>query len=414
MNSRLATIIVPLLVISLSCTCLQLGPPVYESIEAGESNDIVVGLDGTVHVLYSLRMSVEASPRRLYGVYHAYRAADGSWQAEALEGDESIDLWGPVILAQGPDGVWHAFCKYDGDFYHAWSEAGGSWEKDLLLPDTTRRVGDVTFDAGGAMHVSHAHCTIARVSDLNDFLSNKLRLDYSYQPVGGGLHTREVEVPGFEGHDHGRWSDVAVDSTGKAHVVFSLYGLLRRSGIGYVQIEAGDGAIGSPQFLSLHSEVTHPISLDIDRNDALHLVFEGFQEGETLQHAISQDGGVTWNTVKIDEVPGGASSQDFALDDAGGGHVAYLVSETHEVRYAHSGPGDEAWSVETVDTDAVEEISLALDGAGSPFILYAHATQPFTSTFEIDFVDLNLAQRAADGTWTIETVDGMEARQGSE
>ncbi len=411
MNSRLAKIIVPLLVISLSCTCLQLGTPVYESVEAGESNDIVVGLDGTVHVLYSLRMLAEVRSRSLYGIYHAYRAADGSWQTEVLESDESAGVWGAAVLAQGPDGTWHTFYGYGGDFYHAWSEAGGGWEKNMLLPDTIRTVGGVAFDADGAMHVSHAHCTVPQVSDLNDFLSNKLRLDYSYQPVGGRLHTREVEVPGFEGHSHGGWSDVAIDSTGKAHVVFGLYALLRRSGIGYVQIEAGDGNIGPPQFLSLHPQVTHPISLDIDRNDVLHLVFEGTQEEDILQRAVSQDEGVTWNTVKIDEVPGGASSQDFAVDDAGGGHVAYLVSGTHEVKYAHSGLEDEAWSVETVDTNAVGDVSLALDETGSPFILYAQATQAFTSTFEIDFIDLNLAYRIADGTWTIETVAGVDTLQ---
>jgi hypothetical protein len=108
MNKRPAKIIVPLLVLSLSCTCVRLrSPSVYKSVQLGKTNDVAVGQDGTIHVLYSSEAQAAIGNDR-HGVCHAYRAADGTWQSEFLESDEQP--FAPVcVLAQGPDGVWHAF-----------------------------------------------------------------------------------------------------------------------------------------------------------------------------------------------------------------------------------------------------------------------------------------------------------------
>ncbi len=325
------------------------------------------------------------------GACHAYRAADGTWQTEFLE-NRSTSV---CVLAQGPDGVWHAFYEHFGGVSHGWLEDDATWRGEELF-DFYDYVGGVAFDADGAMHLSHSDSGPGNPAFFND----QTRMYYSYQSTGGTPHTRDIEM------QYGRWSDVAVDSTGKAHVVFSTQSRFLNS-MGYVQVEAGDGTIGPPQ--SPYSG-GGPVSLEIDQDDVLHLVFVGGR-GDNMYYAVSQDEGATWDAVKIADALVGVSSLDFALDDAGGGHVVYLSSETYRVRYTHGGPEDEAWSAETVDTNALGDVSLALDEAGSPIILYAQATQAFTDTQDVDSIDLNLAQRTVDGAWNIETVDGRDTRQ---
>jgi hypothetical protein len=408
-------------VINLSCVCGQLGSPVYEAIAVGETNDLVVDPAGTVHVLYSFYAMARRADS-LYGVYYAHRSGDGDWQTEALEtrrGHNQVHA-----LGMGPDGALHAFYGTTKHTEYAWKETGGAWEKETFL--TNGFVGSVAFDADGAMHLTHVHWL------TDTLLLDNVRPNYAYKPADGGFHSREIEIEGLRDVDYGRVSDVAVDSTGRAHVVFDVNALAWHK-IDYVQIAAGDGDITSRETIASFWSTNWQPSLAIDSDDSLHLAFTGYhvvESGEEykpkLKYTVSYDGGETWaEEMLVDAEDETGQSPELAIDDAGGLHIAYLSPESYEVRYAYKAPGAESWSVETVDSDVPTDVdvSLALDGAGNPYILYSRVSPDTPETPKetdtpwapdmtdtpwtpdrADFLDLKLAHRTGDGRWITETI----------
>jgi hypothetical protein len=414
-------VIMSVVLINLSCVCGYQGSPVYRAIKVGETNGVIVDQAGKIHVLYSLSALADRGDS-VYGIYYAYRSGGDDWQTETLDTRR-----GPEVhtFRRGPDGRLHAFYGSSRHTTYAWKELGGAWETETFL--TNGYVGDVAFDAAGAMHLTHVRWL------TNTILLDNVRPLYAYRPAAGRFHSREIEISGFSERDYGRVSDVAVDSTGKAHVVFDIHALLWRK-IDYVQIAANDGDITPRETIaSAWSTNWHP-SLAIDGDDVLHLAFTGYHTTEPeeelnrpkLKYMASHDGGATWTEeTLVDENDETGEAPELAIDDSGGLHIAYLSPETYEVRYAYKAPGAESWSIETVNSEVPTyvDISLTLDGTGSPFILYPkvaadtpetpRATDtpwapdvtdtPWTPD-RADFLDLKLAHRTGDGQWVIETI----------
>jgi len=402
-KSKWFLVIVSIGVINLSCICGYQGPPVYEAVKVGETNDIIIDQDGTIHVLYSLYAPAEKGDS-VFGVYYTYRSESNDWQTEPVETQRSRSR--VHALGRGPNGDLHAFYGSTKQTTYAWKEMGGEWETETFL--TNGYVGDVAFDANGAMHLTHVHWL------TDTLLFDNVRPHYAYKPVAGRFHSREIEITGFRDVDYGRVTDIVIDSTGKAHMVLDVQSLLVLSKIDYIQIAANDGDITPRKIVaSLLATNWHP-SLAIDSDDGLHVAFTGYHTTEEeelkpkLKYTVSHGGGSTWEEeVMVDESDETGQSPEIAIDGSGGLHIAYLSPETYEIKYAYKAPGAESWSIEVVDSDVPTDadISLALDGTGNPFILYPKVSAGAPETPNMaDFLDLKLAHRTGDGQWVIETI----------
>ena len=396
-------VIVSICVINLSCICGYHGPPVYEKVQVGKTNDIIIDRDGTIHVLYSLYAPARMGDS-VFGVYYTRRSESNDWQTEI------VGTWSsqPQVhaLGRGPNGDLHAFYGSTQKTMYGWKKMGGEWETETFL--TNGYVGDVAFDADGAMHVSHSHWLTDTV------LFDNVSPDYTYKPVDGHFHSREIKITGFRDVDHGRVTDIAVDSAGKVYIVLDVYSLMLRK-INYVQIAANDGVSTPPKTAASFSDTNWYPSLAIDSDDRLHMAFTGYyttvpdEELEPkLKYTVSYDGGATWEKwVVVDESNGTGQSPEIAVDGSGGLHIAYMSPETYEVKYAYKAPEATSWSIEIVDSDVPTDadISLALDGTGNPFILYPKVSSSTLETPDTtEFLDLKLAHRTENGLWVTETI----------
>ncbi len=137
-------------------------------------------------------------------------------------------------------------------------------------------------------------------------------------------------------------------------------------------------------------------SLALDGADRPHISYYDSQN-DTLKYAWFD--GTEWHIETVDS-GGVGMNTSLVLDGTGRPHISYFDRQNNELKYAWYNGID--WQIETVDNegDPWAAISLALDAAGHPHIVYIH--------YEYPNDDLKYAQY--DGTsWHIEVVDSQRS-----
>lgn len=123
---------------------------------------------------------------------------------------------------------------------------------------------------------------------------------------------------------------------------------------------------------------------------------------KALVYARSDDGGVTWQHVVVDDSDYYTLGVSLALDSSDNPCILYgeyqWPSATHPgVRFARSKDGGAHWKFSTVSTASHYSVSLALDAAGNPHALFDNAMEGGEVVYAV----------SANGgfTWESHTVD---------
>ncbi len=109
-----------------------------------------------------------------------------------------------------------------------------------------------------------------------------------------------------------------------------------------------------------------PRSIAVDSTGRTHVVYGG----DHLYHAWRDDSG--WQVEIADASLHVGDWASLALDDNDHPHISYYDAGNKDLKYAHWDGA--AWITETVDTLGGWDTAIALDSAGRPHIAYRHAT----------------------------------------
>lgn len=141
------------------------------------------------------------------------------------------------------------------------------------------------------------------------------------------------------------------------------------------------------------------LSLAVDENGYPQVTAYNFAQPEGLVYGF-WDGVRWWHEVVEQGIAGRATSLLF--DDAGVPHVAYEHEDAAQIKYAYrDGAGWQREQVDSLPDELGQDLSLALDGGGTPFLAYL----PLDGR-------LRLAQRIAPGQWDATVVDSGVERSG--
>jgi hypothetical protein len=382
----------------------------YNDIQYGQTNDLLVGSDGTLHVLYSVYARSDSHwVDDVVCTGYASSSEDGSWQVEPL-GGRAPEAY---TLLEGEDGTLHAVYSVARGPTYARRSPGGEWEEFEGLFDVSGRVGGVALDEEGAMHVSHAH----HANEEDRLEPSDWRFDYSYRRGDGRFETRLIEVSSSllalefgPGDD----SKVVIDSSGAAHLIVDVEGLFAvPTKIVHYRVEPGNGALVEPTLVTDRLS-TGGLDMAIDGQDNLYVVFssevwdsEANESISALKLACSGDGGANWQDEVVALCDGNLSVPSVAVDSSGGVHASYLCAPgSYSLQYAYRAAGAGAWQTEEVaSAERLYEASLDLDPSGRPLVLYASSATPMVEMSEDGLtIDLQLARRAGAGGWAIDTV----------
>jgi hypothetical protein len=211
---------------------------------AGLHNDLAVGADGTVHIVYI--RDLDESQGAFDTEFRYARRGPTGWEIETIDSDVNVGLSPSIAL--GPEGQPQVAYRRRGVIEIA-RRAGDAWSVDHIIDDAwSLSATAFAVDAGGAAHLAYRGDDDEvryAVRDGDEWTSESVfdgGRDYIALAVGvGGLHVVHAEASGLSPltmhhsrrTDSGwqavqidedslaRWSpSVAMDSRGNLHLAF--------------------------------------------------------------------------------------------------------------------------------------------------------------------------------------------------
>jgi hypothetical protein len=224
--------------------------------------------------------------------------------------------------------------------------------------------------------------------------------------------------------NYGRESSIAVDSSGKAHIVFGREGKLIPFTMGklyYATAPAGGGTVSDGTIISesVNGTVTNDISIAED--GAIHITFQGYHDPSSkLRYLRSDNGGSSWyptdnygELVDSTEVSGTSSKNVF--DSAGNLHAAYLINpeeKTYPDLKLAVRDTDGSWTFEEPDPaiTCYGDISHMITSDDTTYIVYNEDTGEGGEEW-VTHTRLMIAERVPGESWTTSTIMAAEVSE---
>jgi hypothetical protein len=171
-----------------------------------------------------------------------------------------------------------------------------------------------------------------------------------------------------------------VDADGYPHLAY---------GYDHLYYAWSDGTSWYSDTVDVDDKGAFSTSLALDSSGNAHISYSGWANGN-LKFAHLEAG--VW-TVETIDIGSGGGTTSLALDSVNQPHIAYSSSagglDFHgDLRYAYQEAGQ--WYTETVDTDAnisTGTLSMGLDGAGYPHIIYYHLDSWISGSMKYAYQD---------------------------
>lgn len=225
---------------------------------------------------------------------------------------------------------------------HLATRHGPGWSIEAV--DTSGRVGEfsaLALDGRGDPHIVYL---------------DRTNLDFRYATRVDEVWTLENPVPGIDAGFH---SDIAVDRFDRPHIAYDDNGqnevrYATRDPFGVWSNEFVDDLFPSDAQIELGPD---------DRPSIAYVAFDN------MRYASRNASGV-WTIETFDLTSDTFRGVSLALDAFGDPHIAYLETDTDQVRYATRRNG--IWTVERVATLGLvnTSTSIQIDAAGRPHVIY--------------------------------------------
>ncbi|HPM77793.1 MAG TPA: hypothetical protein PK961_11915 [bacterium] len=243
-------------------------------------------------------------------------------------------------------------------------QTGGGWSQQYF--DRGFTVEDVALAADGSGNLHAVY-----------FDSTFQALTYARQ--SGSEWTTEVIEEALGNNVEN--VDLVLDGDDKAHITF-YNGLTTH--LGYATNVSGSWVLSDIDDADF---VGRDNSLAIDGNGDLHVSYSDDAHGSLM---YATDVGGAWAHYTVDDQGLVGSESNIAVNGDGDAVIAYVDLSDYDINLAVGGEDD--WTIETVDRDGGNDVSLAIDGDGKPHVAYVGA---------------GLRHAVKDGSWTIDSVDSL-------
>jgi Tol biopolymer transport system component len=295
---------------------------VSQSDDRSGQGELAVGVDGTVHMVW---------PEEILGfnyILYARRAQDGTWSAPVRLSERESE---EPVVAVTPDGTVHVVWWYwligDGDIMYSQRASDGTWSAPVNVsnsPDMSQTpivvaAGDDSLhvawldDSPGYRAIQYSERSSAGTWSAPQTLGaaagqHRIALgpDGSVHLIWGGVQYARRDADGEwslpEVVGYGGFPDLAIDSSGTAHIVWSEY--LPPTDVFYVRRSAGGAwseranVSNTPGF-----ESSYP-RLALDADNGAHIVW---RDGDSPTE-------IFWaETVRAEETGESILSQDLTV-----------------------------------------------------------------------------------------------------
>jgi hypothetical protein len=196
-----------------------------------------------------------------------------------------------------------------------------------------------------------------------DWFNSNSSLRYATNRFG----TWDVEI--VEGGGSGAFNDIAVDSTGAAHISYlNTYGT---DTLRYATNRTGSWEISNLDSVGSASSFNMTTAIAVDSNDNVHMTY--YLPGTTGQLAYVTNDSGAWETEYIAQIAGIQS--DIAIDNNDKVHVSFSDINHQALWYATE--INDIWQIQVVDDDGIVGAynSIRVDASGHVHISYFDQTE---------------------------------------
>lgn len=314
--------------------------------DGGPSPDaIAIDRSGGIHAVYPLRYEGDTSHTVLY----AHRPAGGAWQIETVGrgwfGAIGVDAAGTVHvvhldepmsalihamrgpggwvgtpvpiaasgefrMAVGGDGVVHLALHDSRGVFHASRSVSGAWAVgELDVSSTVRRLGAITVDARGGVHVTYAAT------------GGTGELRYAHRRPGGSWVRSAFAAGDFDSTR----MDIDVDPAGGVHVLYSV-DTDPLSALVHAHLSDPAGAWALETVEEAGRLLFGSATMAIDERGVLHSAVHVSPGFERMRYVSRDPSSGAWSAEPLDAPSGGSFTfgSSIALD----GHEVHIVFKT--------------------------------------------------------------------------------------
>ena len=269
---------------------------------------------GALHVIYG-------------GIKHASRA-DGQWESEIINEDEDVLSLGVV---------------FDGDDLHLWygGRYGLRYVDESVVGFRVELVSEISI-LSSAMVVDSGIPHIIYY-DITGKLVHVWKAGAAWQEEV----IEETSIAVLS------WTDVAVDTQGKLHVVYA------RDGTIMYAIRAEDGWL--PEKVTDMDEEFITAGVDVDSNDAPHIIYTTYLSTDMFYARKDND---NWKieAVEIESRYAIASNSVLRIDPSDNVHVCFIT----DLGTTHGYRDEDGWHMEAIDLGFVYGLDFVLTPDGRP------------------------------------------------
>lgn len=391
------------------------GPVV--ALVTGDSFDLYIDGDDTLHILYTVHTRRERGTPTS-AVYYGRRESGGSLSREQVLPAAGADRFADAI-AVGVDGTVHAFIRDGSRAIHAVRGADAAWSTSDLHTETAGPVGDVEVDGAGGLHLCY--------SVLQTDADGKARPRYAHRASGSAAWTHHEIAIDQDGEsvDYAEASALAVAAGGRVHLVFGREGDTDQAiepRVYYTRFDTGSPP-ATATVLSGSATGTAEADVIVDSAGAVHVAFLGYEVTPNLKYLVSEDGGAVWSPN--DRLPFTGHRKGLVVDstpETGYSPGLRLEASNPQVIYVGAPAADSAsriikvasrdsqgqWSVAATTPEISpreSRIAQSDDGAGVAYVLFARDVGERLGAAATAYAELALASRPAAGSWTVEVLD---------
>jgi len=225
----------------------------------------------------------------------------------------------------------------------------------------------VAVDSSGGVHLV-----------WSDTTPGDSEIYYKQSTDGGGTWATSQRLT-FSSGSSGN-PDIAVDSTGKLHVVWEDKAP-GNSEIYYKRSPDGGATWSTSKRLTWNEGTSWSPAVAVDSSDSVHAVWSESTPGNfEIYYKKSTDGGATWSTSKnLSSTSGNSFSPAIAVDSSDRIHVAWsdATPGNTEIYYRKSTDGGAAWSTSkrlSWTAEASAQPAIAVDASGRIHVAWSDAT----------------------------------------
>ncbi|MHA1552334.1 MAG: hypothetical protein ACTSQC_10370 [Candidatus Heimdallarchaeaceae archaeon] len=383
-----------------------------ESTGNSQTPSIILDSEGNLHVAWHDLTDYLGAGIDYDIFYKVWDSSTKIWGVTELISSESTGISQSPIVAIDSDDTLHV-CWYDStdylgsgpdyDIHYKYKTSGGSWSAaEVVSTESTAGSSSPSFiiDSANNFHVTW--------QDITDYLGSGVDSDIFYKFRASGGSWGAAEVVSTESTDSSVSSNLFIDSTGNAHVIWQDLTDYLGAGINYdifYKVKLSSSSLWSV------TEVVSTVSTDgasspsiaVDSADSVHIVwfdstdYSGSGTGPSLFYRLKDDLSGTWSFTDVLtlETPGPSYYQEIAIDSADNIHVIWCDHTTYQGSGSDSDIFYKLWDatsstwgttvvVSTESTNDVYTSSLAIDSSDNLHVVWYDYTNYLGSGADMD------------------------------